>query len=228
MGSTLSRRRVVLGGTALLSLACSVGRGSQVASVQAQGTLPELALRVLQGIRSPELDDFLSAWPRTTVRRPVMPTSVPVLRWLPSAVARAPGFAEPLAAALLKSAGALAWRRSYSAPAVSDDFLDNYGWCELVGLTGEQASDRVACGCLLLGPRTLYPRHRHEAREIYVPLSGTASWGRGEGDWREVPPGEVIHHASDEPHAMQAAAAPLLALYLWRRSNLDQKSRLDP
>jgi quercetin dioxygenase-like cupin family protein len=78
-----------------------------------------------------------------------------------------------------------------------------------------------------LGPATVYPRHRHEAEEIYLPLSGTASWQQGDETWRERPPGTLIHHAGDEPHAMRTGDGPLLALYLWRSSDLTQKARLD-
>jgi Dimethlysulfonioproprionate lyase len=53
-----------------------------------------------------------------------------------------------------------------------------------------------------------------------------ASWQQGEGVWRKRRPGTVIHHASDEPHAMRTGAQPLLALYLWRSANLDQKAHL--
>ncbi len=87
-------------------------------------------------------------------------------------------------------------------------------------------SKTLACGFLLLGPRTFYPRHRHEAEEIYLPLSGTAEWQQGDAIWREHPPGTIIHHSSEEPHAMRTHAQPLLALYLWRSANLKQKARL--
>jgi hypothetical protein len=79
----------------------------------------------------------------------------------------------------------------------------------------------------MLGPATHYPRHRHEAEEWYLPLSGTAAWQQGDADWRDRPPGTLIHHAGNEPHAMRTGAGPLLALYLWRSANLAQKARLD-
>ena len=48
---------------------------------------------------------------------------------------------------------------------------------ELVGPLGPAPSERLACGILILGPRTLYPPHRHEAYEVYVPADrGTAMW----------------------------------------------------
>jgi hypothetical protein len=111
---------------------------------------------------------------------------------------------------------------------MSKEFLQNYGWTELMGRGAPIDASRVACGFLLLGPSTLYPRHGHEAEEVYVPLSGTARWQQGDAIWREKPPGTVIHHARNEPHAMHTGAEPLLALYLWHSEQLNQKASLEP
>ena len=107
--------------------------------------------------------------------------SLPVLRCLPDAAALAPPFSAALVDELLSAAASLAWQQSYGRDDVGSPFLDNYGWCELVGLRGPLASVRIACGFLLLGPATLYPRHHHEAEEVYLPLAGTAAWQRGDG-----------------------------------------------
>jgi hypothetical protein len=135
--------------------------------------------------------------------------------------------AAALAEGLARTATSFAWRQTYTNRDLDDEFLDNYGWSELIGLRGPLCSERLAVGFLMLGAHTLYPRHRHEAEEIYVPLSGTAAWLQGDGIWREKIPGRLIHHASLEPHAMRTAAEPLLALYLWRGAHLSQSSRLD-
>jgi hypothetical protein len=121
----------------------------------------------------------------------------------------------------------LQWRQTYSAHEADGAFLDNYGWTEIIGTCGPLASERMACGFLVLGPCTLYPRHRHPAEELYLPLSGTAAWQQGDGVWREHRPGTLVHHAADEPHSMRTGETPLLALYLWRGAGLTQKSQLD-
>ncbi len=118
------------------------------------------------------------------------------------------------------------WRQTYPADSVGRDFLQNYGYSELLGPTGPLAAARIACGFLVLGPRTLYPRHSHEAEEIYVPLSGTARWQRSDSEWVERVPGTVIYHASEEPHAMHTGDRPLLAIYVWRGA-LNRHARLE-
>jgi quercetin dioxygenase-like cupin family protein len=130
-------------------------------------------------------------------------------------------------AALVDAVVGAASTLAYSAATVGEAFYENYGWTEFAGVTGPVSSQRLACGVLLLGPQATYPPHRHEAEEIYVPLAGTAKWSRGNESWHERLPGNVIHHARHESHAMQTGPQPLLALYLWRSQNLAQSSHLD-
>ena len=182
---------------------------------------------LLQSLQEPALAPFLAEWPRTAAPRVVAASPLPVLRWLPDIAGDTDAFAVDLVTAVCRAAPSLAWRQSYTAKDLGSAFLDNYGWSEIVGLTGPLASERIACGFLLLGPSTHYPRHRHEAEEIYVPLRGTAAWQQGDAVWRDRPPGTAIHHASNEPHAMRTGQSALFALYLWRSANLAQKARLD-
>jgi hypothetical protein len=184
------------------------------------------AHRLLRELHSPQVAAFLDDWPATPEPRSVDPNALPVLRWLPQVRKEALPFSARFINACADAAALLAWRRSYTAAEVSAEFLDNYGWTELVGLEGPLPSEQLACGVLLLGPQVTYPAHLHEAEEIYVPLAGTAAWRRGEEDWCDRPPGTVIHHARYEPHAMRTGASALLALYVWRSKDLAQKSRI--
>src|SRR5208283_5999066 len=133
-------------------------------------------------------------------------------RWLASSRAPAP-------------APSLAWRQTYGPDEVGAAFIENYGWTELFGARGRERA-KTAGGLVLLGPNTSYPAHRHEAEEIYLPLSGAAHWRQGDALWRERPPGTLIHHCSEEIHAMRTGKEPLLALYLWRSEQLPQNARL--
>ena len=190
----------------------------------------DLAARIRQllgSLHEPALAPFLAEWPRVHERRAIVPSHLPVLRWLPEFTHDVVGFGGDLVAALCHAAPSLAWRQTYTANDLDSAFLDNYGWSEIFGGTGPLASERLACGFLILGPSTHYPRHRHEAEEMYLPMSGTAAWLQGDSVWRQRSAGTPIFHASDEPHAMRTGTQPLLALYVWRGANLDQKARLD-
>jgi hypothetical protein len=202
--------------------------------------LAQKARRLLGSLDEPALAPFLAAWPgrerpRLSDPAPVasgLPVpdveskpTLPVLRCLADFAADDSGFGAPLVADLCRKHHLLMWRQTYAAGDVGDAFLRNYGYTEIVGVKSIP-SRRIACGFLILGPFTLYPRHRHEAEEIYVPLKGMARWQQNDAVWRERRPGAVIHHTSDEPHSMQTGAEPLLALYVWRGAQLNQRARL--
>ena len=198
----------------------------------ASRALVNLTRRFLGEVESAALAPFLADWPQRLPTRELRASSLPVLRWLPALVAgSAKGGSEAqlgtaVALGFGQAANSFAWRQSYTNRNLDERFLNNYGWTELFGLHGALVSERLACGFLLLGPQTLYPRHRHEAEEIYVPLGGMAQWQQGDGVWREQSTGTAIHHASLEPHAMRTAQQPLLALYLWRGEGLTRCPRL--
>jgi hypothetical protein len=189
--------------------------------------IPARIKELLESQKKPVLAPFLAEWPRNAGHRVIAAAALPVLRWLPDIAGDAAAFGIDLVAAVCREALTLAWRQTYTANDLDESFLDNYGWSEVLGNSGPLASERIACGFLILGPSTHYPRHRHEAEEVYLPLSGTAAWQQGDREWRERPPGTLIHHARDEPHAMRTGLSPLLALYLWRSANLAQKARLE-
>lgn len=181
---------------------------------------------LLASLHHPALLAFLNDWPTGTGYRQVTPSAtLPVLGYLKDVPANATRGTLSLAREVARKASSMSWRQTYTVPAVSPEFLENYGWSELFGLSGPLPSERLACGFLLLGPAILYPRHRHAAQEIYVPLSGRALWQRGDLPWREQAPGSLIYHASNEPHSMRTLTEPLLALYLWHGS-LQEKAHL--
>jgi mannose-6-phosphate isomerase-like protein (cupin superfamily) len=170
---------------------------------------------------------FLHDWRSRARWRVTAPRALPVLRWLnPACRAGSTGAAEVLAA-LEAASPRLAWRQTYGPEDFGADFLERYGWTELMGKRGPIMSDRIAVGFLLLGPHLIYPPHSHDAEEVYLPLSGVAAWRRGAEPWRDVPPGALIHHPSRLPHAVRTGAEPLLALYAWRGGDLAQKSRIE-
>jgi mannose-6-phosphate isomerase-like protein (cupin superfamily) len=183
---------------------------------------------VLSELRTPLVGPFLDEWPKDPLFRTPQPAALPVTGWLEEGSLRGPIVGDRLVNCLRGLAALLEWRQTYSPHEMSGQFLDNYGWTELMGPRGMFASDRLACGFLLLGPETRYPPHHHEAEELYVPLVGEAAWQQGDGPWELRPPGSMIHHRSNEVHAMHTARQPLLALYLWRGENLVRPALLKP
>jgi hypothetical protein len=185
-----------------------------------------LTRNVLARLARAELDFALAQWPHGVPQRRIGSAALPVLRWLPQLARAAPAFSAELVSLLAQVGSALEWRQSYTTPEVTERFLENYGWSELIGPRGPLPCSAFACGFLLLGPRTHYPSHHHEAHELYVPLVGVSSWQSGDQPWQTQYPGAMIIHASNDSHAMQTAETALLALYIWRSNDLLQSARL--
>ncbi|WP_227268482.1 dimethylsulfonioproprionate lyase family protein [Roseobacter weihaiensis] len=93
---------------------------------------------------------------------------------------------------------------------------DRMAVVELLGPTGYIRHKAVRVGFLFQDAQLGYPPHSHAAEEIYLLLQGQADWqidGRPIGLCRA---GKLVHHLPWQPHAMQTAKEPLLALWAWR------------
>lgn len=182
----------------------------------------------LIGIDEIYLSPFLADWPCKPFKtRNVSQSTLPVLSYLPKLVPGTNKETEKLAKMLKTSAEHLCWGQTYTAEDFGADFLEKYGWTELIGIRGPIDSKGIACGFLLLGPDIEYPMHSHGAAEVYVPLSSQALWKQGNGTWVSRPSGVPIYHKSWVTHGMRTESTPLLALYLWRGGDLSQKSHID-
>ena len=182
----------------------------------------------LESLDDERLNSFLAKWPSSNFKtRALIPCTLPVLSWMPSAVRAAGQPTEFLVDMLASLADRLAWGQTYSVQDFGTGFLEKYGWTEFIGQRGPIASERMACGVLLLGPQIEYPRHSHAAEEVYVPLTEPTRWQRGDQDWSDRAAGLPVYHASGEPHAMRTESVPLLALYLWHGGNLVEKSHIE-
>jgi len=190
--------------------------------------LADTVLAFLSDLDQVPLAPFLAHWPSQPYStRAIAPSSLPVVVCLPMLAAAADKKTAVVIKTLAAEAKHLFWGQTYTQADFGCDFLQNYGWTELIGLRGPIASRVLACGFLLLGPDTHYPRHSHAAEEIYVPLSEPTFWTQGEDDWIARPCGEPIYHRSGLAHGMRTESTPLLALYLWHGGDLVQKSHIE-
>ena len=182
----------------------------------------------LNSLNDDRLKPYLADWPsKNTPVRSVAPRRLPVLAYMNKAVRTASANTEGIVNMLDAMTDRIAWGQTYSEEDFGADFLQKYGWTEFIGLRGPIPSERMACGILMLGPGIEYPRHRHEAEEVYIPLTGQTRWQQGNQGWNLRPLGQPIFHAPWVPHAMKTGSSPLLALYLWRAGDLTQKSLID-
>jgi mannose-6-phosphate isomerase-like protein (cupin superfamily) len=197
-----------------------------VTSISSPAALLAAAYDYLTSFDSRLVEEFASAVDWRADERRLDANDLACLTHLDRAAGIAPLAERWLVELLARHRRDLRWGQTYTAADFGQNFIDNYGWMELVGTRGYFASDKVAAGFLILGPDIVYPDHHHIAEELYVPLTGGTKWRKGEGGFTIRAAGEIIHHPSNISHAMRTGAEPLVAFYLWRGGPLAQKSTI--
>ena len=134
----------------------------------------------------------------------------------------------PVVEAVRSAVNDVCWRQSYGLDDANfdQDYLDNYGWFNLISPSGPFISDSLRLSIGFWGQGLHYPHHWHEPEEIYLTLGGTAiyiSEGRASV---EGGPGTTICHYSNQSHALDFSKAPLLVAAFWRGGELEAKPRL--
>ena len=101
-----------------------------------------------------------------------------------------------------------------------DDLGDGYKKCNLHTLLigpdacGHQHPDFLL-GIFMLGPRTLYRDHNHDAPELYLNLSEKSGWRFGTLDWEDYPAGSLIWNAAGDSHATRVYDKAFLSVFVW-------------
>jgi mannose-6-phosphate isomerase-like protein (cupin superfamily) len=123
----------------------------------------------------------------------------------------------------------LRWEQTYrKADGLAPDaMLDAYGFVEIIGARGPFFSDRIRAGLAIWGPGVVYPKHRHQAEEVYILLSGSAKFRLGDEAETGYHGGDVVFVASNRPHAFRCGDEGLVVCYLWQAGDLRQTSTFD-
>ena len=100
------------------------------------------------------------------------------------------------------------------------DLGEGYKKCNLHSLLiGRDACGHhdpdFSLGIFLLGPRTLYRDHNHDAPELYLNLSEKSGWRFGTCDWQDYPAGSLIWNAAGDPHATRVYDQPFISVFVW-------------
>ncbi|WP_193747597.1 dimethylsulfonioproprionate lyase family protein [Leisingera sp. ANG-M7] len=133
----------------------------------------------------------------------------------------------PIVAALAAALPRLRWQQTYNeADGFSRDWLDNYGWVNLISPKGLYQSDEMRLSIGYWGTGQHYDEHSHAPEETYLVLAGQARFFSEGRPARDVGPGDTIHHAPHQKHAIDMVPGPLLAAAFWRGDDLLKKSEL--
>jgi len=158
-----------------------------------------------------------------TPDRRLSPRPQPVLEFLPRLAAQASSCYREILDLLIEAKPGLRFGLTYEEADFGTDFLRQYGWVKMLGPDAYWHSEQLASGFLILGDNITYPQHWHEAEEIYLPICGDCEWYRQDTGWQLRTTGSLIHHASGVRHATRTTGDPMIALYLWRGGDLNQK-----
>ncbi len=120
---------------------------------------------------------------------------------------------------IIRTAGHVAdhfnWRINKSYLGIFEDrFFDNEAFVEVIGPNGLLICDDCRVGFLILGRDIYYPKHNHEATELYHTVIGTGLWSQSDGPERPKAPNTAIYHEEWENHTMRTTD-PLLNLWSW-------------
>ena len=75
--------------------------------------------------------------------------------------------------------------------------------------------DDFTLGLFMLGPRTLYRDHQHDAPETYINLSPRTGWRFDDGDWQDHGAGSIIFNPPNAVHATRSYETPFLSVFSW-------------
>ncbi len=100
------------------------------------------------------------------------------------------------------------------------DLGDGYKNCNLhTVLIGPDACGYThtdfSLGIFMLGPRTFYRDHCHDAPELYLNLSDKTGWRFKSGEWCDYPGGSFIWNAAGERHATRVYEQPFISVFVW-------------
>ncbi len=148
------------------------------------------------------------------------PNLLPVVDYLDECLAEVAVFDPIIARAVGELRPDLRWLQSkaYNDALLGTGFIQNYGWCEIIGPNGFFPGNDFLMGLLMLGPNQHYPDHLHPAPELYWPLTSHTEWRKGDEPLTPKAAGTVIWHPPHIVHATRTGLTPLLAFWSWTRA----------
>ncbi len=156
----------------------------------------------------------------------IEPTYLPAADFLDKTIANTDQQTRALVAIFERQKNRLHWEQSYKREdeVVPDAMLEGYAFAEIIGQRGPFVSDRIRAGIGIWGPDIVYPRHRHQAEEVYVVLAGAAEFKIGAAEEARCGTGDVVFVESNTAHGFHTTDQSLVVYYLWQAGDLRQTS----
>jgi hypothetical protein len=145
------------------------------------------------------------------------PLRLPGCRYLGDALEMAKGGPmSELASAFAAFEPCMRWiRTEHYREKLGDEYMENYCYANLLGYDALIPHDRIIATFFIIGPGRHYPRHHHEAEEIYFPFGGDTLWSQNDKPATLRPAGEPIHNTPWLPHEITTQTTPLFTFCFW-------------
>ena len=108
------------------------------------------------------------------------------------------------------------WEQGYKEKEVGKDFLNKYGFFELIGPTGHFQTSEMALYVNFLDKNAYYPWHNHEAEELYFIVSGEAKFESKNQKEEILSSTKTRFHKSYQPHAITTSDQQILSFVIWK------------
>ncbi len=106
-------------------------------------------------------------------------------------------------------------RTEHYRESLGDAYMENYCYTNVLGYDALIPHEHVIAAFFIIGPDRRYPRHHHEAEEVYFPFGGDTLWGQDDETPRPRPAAEPIHNTPWLPHEMITRKTPLFTFCFW-------------
>ncbi|MEM9581161.1 MAG: dimethylsulfonioproprionate lyase family protein [Pseudomonadota bacterium] len=155
-------------------------------------------------------------FPDDVRRQPLEPHHCPCADYLEADSALVSRSYAPLQQAIIAASPVVQWRETYKDTDIGADFMDRFGCYSVIGAGGPFTSDTLWVWVVYMPAGLDYPRHHHPGEELYIVISGEAEFRRDGAARETLREGDTVLHASNQPHATQTFAHPVLCLVIWR------------
>ena len=108
------------------------------------------------------------------------------------------------------------WEQGYEKNDVGKDFLNKYGFFELIGPSGHFKTTEMALYVNYLCKNAYYPWHNHDAEELYFIVSGEAKFESKNQNTEILSSTNTRLHKSFESHAITTDQKPVLSFVIWK------------
>ena len=119
------------------------------------------------------------------------------------------------------------WNNGYSEDQTSKEFLDKYGFFELIGPTGHFVTTDMALYVNYLDKNSYYPLHNHEAEELYFIVSGEAKFESESEKPKILKSTDTRFHKSYEAHRITTTNKNILSFVIWKNKYENVSKILD-